>query len=309
MTYLITGGGGFIGRSLVRFLQAKEKKVFWTSLDTNPDPSHIQLDILDHQAVIKNIEKTKADVIIHLAAMSSVKDSFTDWKNTIRTNYEGSFSVFEAVRKANPSATIISTGSSAEYGEQAKSHDFLKEDLKPLPTNPYAISKSSQAALVDFYHRVHKIKAIHIRPFAVIGPEKRGDFVSDFLIQALQCKHKLKSKIELGDIQRQRDFIDIEDFCHALEILENKGIPGETYNVANGKANPLQMIIDLALEILKTPIEIKTSPAQLRLSDDHRLVADIKKLTVLGYSQKISLRESVERILQHIEIQNLHMRS
>jgi len=305
MNYLITGGGGFIGRSLVRYLKAQGHQVHWTSRKTSEsgDPYQVSLDLLNSKDVESVVQKTRPEVVVHLAAASSVKDSFTQWETSLRANYEGSFSVFEAVQKYAPKATVISAGSSAEYGAQARSHQFLEESLSPLPSSPYALSKAAQASLVEYFHRVHGLKIIHVRPFAVIGAEKRGDFISDLLTQALACKKKEKSQIELGEIHRERDFIDIDDFCKALDLIIEKGAPGTVYNMANGISNSFSDVIHLTSEILEIPLQIKENTSLFRVSDDQRLIANISRLKNLGYTPKFSLKETLQKILQESHFQ------
>lgn len=301
MNYLITGGGGFIGQALYLKLKSENKKVFWTTrkVESNKrDADQIQMDLVNSDSVAKALDQAQPDIIFHLAAQSSVKNSFSDWRNTLHTNYEGSFNLFELVKNKIPSCKVISTGSSAEYGSQARHHSFLSEDLRPLPSSPYGMTKAAQADLVSYFHRTFNLDILHIRPFAVIGSGKKGDFISDLVHRALMVQSGQLQLLEFGDIQRDRDFIDIQDFCNACELLVSKGQAGEVYNVANGLQTTFAEVIDIVCSHLKIKPEIRSVQNELRVSDDQRLVANINKLKSLGYSRSITLQESLERIIE-----------
>ncbi len=305
MNYLVTGGGGFIGRSLVEYLRSKNHQVFWTSrfsekAGARASKPKLQLDLGDSSSILKALEISNPQVVFHLAAQSSVKDSFTEWQKTFRANHEGSFALFEAIRNRGTACKVVSVGSSAEYGAQAKYHAFLNENLDPQPSSPYALSKSAQSQLVQYFYRVFGMSIVHIRPFAVIGPEKRGDFVSDLLTQSLKIKNGTQVTLEMGDTQRERDFIDIEDFCLACELLIEQGQPGESYNVANGVAVSFAELIHLTAELLQTELPLKLDTSKFRAGDDQRLVADISKLKNLGYSRSVSLSVGLLRILDSL---------
>lgn len=301
MTLLVTGGAGFIGSAIRDYYSDQGHKVFWTSRRQEHLKSDqcLMMDLTNFESIEQCLKQAKPDAIIHLAAQSSVKDSFKNWNQTLQSNLIGSYALFQAVVDIDPKIKIVSIGSSAEYGTHPEKASF-DEETSLTPSSPYGFSKMCQSYLANYFHNVHSLHVSHVRPFAVIGPEKYGDFISDMSQQVLKAKKEGHGQLKFGDIHRERDFIDVEDFCLGLDLVLSKGKSGESYNIGNGEAVHLKTMIELATDILELQVQkLEVDESKLRASDDFRLVADIDKLKVLGYQRKVSLRQSLSKIIDY----------
>ena len=154
------------------------------------------------------------------------------------TNVIGSTNVFEAVRVLGR-GRVVSVGSSAEYGDAAGPVGELAESDRLLPRSPYGVSKATQGQLARVYARAHGVEVVHVRPFAIIGPRKRKDAISDFCINVVKIERGELDKLSVGNTAAVRDFVDIRDAISALRLVGEKGTAGDTYNVCNGIGTPL----------------------------------------------------------------------
>jgi GDP-4-dehydro-6-deoxy-D-mannose reductase len=300
MRSLVTGVDGFIGRWLARALLASDDRVDGLSrrdADGLPDGATRHLcDITDSDAVARVVNEVKPDRIFHLAALGNIADSFADPRETFRTNVEGSLNVFEAVRMHAPNAALLSVGSSAEYGSTASRGD-VSEDVPLSPSSPYGVTKATQGMLAQLYARIHGVRAVHVRPFAIVGPEKTGDALADLCRAVVEIERGRTVEVEVGNLDVVRDFVDVRDCVRALLLLSTEGRPGEIYNVCNGRAEPLRSVVAILESGARTPFRVVQSEAKLRPSDDVRIVGDGRKLAALGYSPRHTLAETVQETL------------
>jgi GDP-4-dehydro-6-deoxy-D-mannose reductase len=302
MRTLVTGVDGFIGGWLGRALAGQGDEVEGTSRKASGSSSGVTrhlCDITDRGAVGRLVQGIVPDRVFHLAAINNVAASFAAPADTIRTNVEGTLNLLEAVRSFAPSATFVSVGSSAEYGATANQEDPLVEDLALQPSSPYGMTKAAQGMLVRIYARTFDLRAIHVRPFAVIGPGKNGDALSDFCRAVAQIEQGTLSDLRVGNIDAVRDFIDVRDCVHALVLASERGVSGETYNLCNGRGETLRSVLDALRTAADTPFDVVADAARLRKADDLRLVGDCGKLVGLGYAQTHSLSDTVLAILNY----------
>ena len=185
MRSFITGVDGFIGSWLAEALLAAGDQVFGFTrraspgegLDDGQDDGVVRLlgDLTSRPALSDAIAAARPDRVFHLAALNNIRESFDDPARTIETNVVGSLNLLDAVRRSAPAASVVSVGSSAEYGKTAAGVPALTEELPLVPTSPYGVSKVSQGQLCRVYAEVHGLRAMHVRPFAIVGPRKTKD--------------------------------------------------------------------------------------------------------------------------------------
>lgn len=296
MRSLITGSNGFIGWYLAHALQQAGDEVF--GLDRTPQTDapifhHYTVDIADERALTDVVGDIMPDCVWHLAAQSNIPTSFAAPHATMTSNVIGSLNLFSAVHKVVPEAIVISMGSSAEYGGGSSGKDSIDEDTPLVPSNPYGISKVAQGLCASLYARTYGLHSIHVRPFAVIGPRKQGDALSDFCRAVLAVEQGSATTVRTGNQATIRDFIDVRDCVQALQIIARRGSSEHVYNICNGTAATIGDLIHALQEVSSLEFTTEVEPARLRPSDDRRLVGNNERLIALGYQRRYSLEDTV----------------
>jgi GDP-4-dehydro-6-deoxy-D-mannose reductase len=282
----ITGIDGFIGSWLAEILVAAGDDVSGFSRKREGRDgglTRLRGDLTASVSIREALSRAKPDRIFHLAGLNHIKRSFEDPDITIRTNVGGSVHLFEAMRALAPSACLISVGSSAEYGHTAAVAPTLREDMPLLPTSPYGISKMTQGHFSRVYAEIYGLRSIHVRPFAIIGPRKTGDAVSDFCQNVVAIERGETNRFAVGALSSERDFLDIRDCVSALLLISEKGKAGSVYNICNEKGTRLETLLPMLQALSRRPFKPESDPARQRAADDPRIVGDNTLLATLDY--------------------------
>ena len=305
MKAFITGLTGFVGKHLARLLHENKIEVFGTSYPEIPscgEKNIFYIDIRKEKKLADLIKNIQPDMVFHLAAISNVKISWQQRKQTMETNVLGTFNLLEAVRKYSPLSRILLVGSSDIYGNYAKKGELLKEEFESNPINPYAVSKICQEKLGSFYAGVENIWIVMTRSFNHTGPGQSPSFVcSDWAKQIAEIeKGKKKSILKVGNLDCERDFTDVRDIVRAYLLLLSKGKKGEVYNVCSGRTYSLHKILEILLSYSKVRIEVKVDSQKLRKTDFPFLVGDNSKLiSHTGWSVKIPIEKTLLDLLNY----------
>ncbi|MEA2056179.1 MAG: GDP-mannose 4,6-dehydratase [Patescibacteria group bacterium] len=303
---LITGGTGFAGSHLVKYLfDQGQTNVHVTSYGSNTDfvnqildPDNIhQIDLTNSEDTDALIEQVRPDQIYHLAALSGVGSSFNQVKKVIESNFEIELSLFSAVKEHTPQAKILAIGSALEYRPTDKP---LSEKDELGPVNPYGVSKVLQDSLAFNYFVQHHLQIVRVRPFNHIGERQAlGFVVPDFAMQIAKIEQGQQKFIEVGNLDTTRDFTDVKDMVAAYALLMKKGEVGEVYNIGSGQGITIQQILDKLVDLAQKEIEVKTSTEKHRPSDIRYLVCDNRKIKQLGWKPQHSVNQTLERILNY----------
>ncbi len=301
MRSFITGVDGFIGSWLAETLVLAGDEVFGLSRSRDGHEGGVKRfrGELPGASVADLIAETKPDRIFHLASQNNIKDSFADPEHTIQSNVVGVIHLLDAVRRAAPSACFVSVGSSSEYGRTASVSAPLTEDMPLEPTSPYGISKVSQGQFARVYASVYGLRSVHVRPFAVIGPKKTRDALSDFCRNVVALERGEADRFLIGNLGSERDFIDVRDAVAALVLISERGAPGGVYNLCNGGRATLQTLLSLLQSLSQKPFAPVTDPSRLRPADDPRILGDNSRLRALGYAPRFSLGDTVAATLDY----------
>jgi GDP-4-dehydro-6-deoxy-D-mannose reductase len=292
MRSFITGADGFIGSHLAEALTAAGDDVVGFGRRNGGD-------IADAPAVTDAIAQARPDRVFHLAALNNIAESFADPVRTMATNVGGSVNLFEAVRRHAPGAALVSVGSAAEYGRTAADVAVIGEEVPLLPTSPYGVSKVAQGLLCRVYAQVHQLRVVHVRPFAIIGPRKTKDAVSDFCRNVVALERGETDRFIVGPLTSERDFVDVRDAVAALVLLSARGTPGTVYNLCNGATASLGAVVAILQRRSGTPFEPIPDPSRLRPADDRRVVGDDTRLRALGYAPRFALEDTLVATLDY----------
>ncbi|MDD5621556.1 MAG: GDP-mannose 4,6-dehydratase [Actinomycetota bacterium] len=307
----MTGIAGFAGRHLTSYLAGKDNnKILGTDLtvknfnldDSTGEIEFEEADITHREKIFSIIKKFKPDQVYHLAAQSSVSHSWEDPVETFRINVFGGINILEGLKIFCPECRILMACTAEEYGETDIPDKPVDEQFRIFPQNPYAISKSALDFLSSVYYGAYKLPVFISRAFNHIGPGQSERFVcSDFARQiALTESGKQEPEIWVGNIQSERDFLDVRDAVKAYYFIINKGRPGQVYNVCSGRKLKISDLLDMLISFSKrSDIKVKIDRKKLRAIDVKSMYGDNSKLKnhtgwIPGYSIETSLKDTLD---------------
>ncbi len=290
MKILITGAAGFVGAYAVEAFAAKGYAVHAAILPQETlSPELLPLctvhhfDLLDTASVSALLQEIQPDMILHLAAQSSVAAAWKQPQLTADLNIKGTVNLLEAARNLPVLPRILLTGSAEEYGKlpsDAEGAQLVSESAPLHPVNIYAATKAAAEQLAGVYAAAYGLPVICVRAFNHFGPKQREIFVvADFCRQAAEIELGLREPvIRTGNLDAKRDFTDVRDIVRAYVLLLESGRAGETYNIGSGKAAAISEMLDMILSCCRVPVRHEIDPAKLRPAETAYLAADITKL-------------------------------
>ncbi len=299
---LITGATGFVGNYLVAHLAEAYPDWLVTGTTWHAAPSDsrfVVCDLRDTPAVSSLIERTKPEMVIHLAGQSNVPASLHDPETTLATNILGTLHLLDACRMHAPQARLLIVSSSEVYGPTPPEAQPLREDRSLRPMNPYAVSKAAQEMLALQYAHSYDLDVVVARPFNHIGPGQTDRFVaSDFARQIVAVERGERQVIAVGNLDAARDFTDVRDVVRAYVLLLACGERGGIYNIGYGTAVTVGDLLDTLCRLARVAITIERDPDRMRPSDAPIMVADTSLLRqATGWQPEIALEQSLDEIL------------
>lgn len=327
MKWLITGGCGFIGTSLLRDLVAEGghaiRIVDNLSVGSRDDLAEacgffaepklvnrmpergVELvvgDILDAPLMVE--AAAGADAIVHLAANTGVGPSVEDPRSDCLTNVLGTFNTLEAAR-ANGVGRFVFASSGAPIGECLPP---IHEEMPCHPVSPYGASKLAGEAYCSAYFRTFGIATVALRFGNVYGPGSghKSSVVAKFIRHAM-----MGEVLEVyGDGKQTRDFIFIGDLVRAVRLaVTSAGGGGEVFQIATARETTVNEVADMLLAALAEAgvQEVRVAHGERRLGDVTRNFSDTSKAArLLGWRPEVpldrGLRETVAWFLQRSKV-------
>lgn len=317
LRWLITGGCGFIGLSLINHLLWNNPALNIRILDnlsvgTKEDllevisaieqelsvkPTGVELmegDIRDAGTCINGT--AGIDVIVHLAANTGVAPSVENPRYDMETNVTGTFNMIEAARLNNVGKFIFAS-SGATIGEVEPP---IHEEQVQKPISPYGASKLAGEAYCSAYFRTFGIRTISLRFGNVYGPlsKHKSSVVAKFLKNAFSGK-----PLEIyGDGSQTRDFIYIDDLIQAITLSVQSEAGGEVFQIATYKETTVNEIADKIKTLMKNEAdrEVTIAYSGKRLGDVKRNYSDISKAKrILGFSPEFDLDHGLKKTLNY----------
>lgn len=250
MRVLVTGGAGFIGANLCRFLgsvQGISSVVAFDDLSSGVASNLQGLDvplvrgsILD--TAILEAECRKADAIVHLAARPSVPLSIADPFPTHETNATGTVNVLQAAR--HNQAQVVFASSSSVYG--ANPELPKSEGLVPQPMSPYAVSKLAAESYLSAWGYSYQLPVLPFRFFNVYGPLQLPSHTYAAVVPAFLSAGLSERPLTVyGDGSQTRDFTHVETVCEVIAEALTRGVTSlRPVNLAFGTQTSLNELID-----------------------------------------------------------------
>jgi len=300
---VVTGGAGFIGSNLVRALLGENEVIVIDDLSTG-NLENIR-DLIDNQSImfiegsitdLNLLNKTfkNVDYVFHEAAIPSVPRSVKDPIKSNYANVNGTLNVLVAARD-NRVEKVVYASSSSVYGDTPVLPK--REDMKPIPLSPYAVSKLVGEYYCQVFTEVYRLSTVSLRYFNVYGPRQDPSseyaaVVPKFITSVLEEK----SPIIYGNGEQTRDFTFIKDVIN-VNILAAKSNTTGVFNVAGGKQISINELAQLVMKIISKDIDIVYDDP--RPGDIMHSLADISMAKEkLKYKPMFDLTEGLKETLK-----------
>ncbi len=305
MKYLVTGGAGFIGSTVVRqLLQQPGAEVLVVDNLNSGKAANLEgvtgswdlanVDICDAQALVPLF--AGVDVVIHLAAIPSVPRSIKDPIPSHDVNINGTFNVLQASVAAGVKRLVYAASSSA-YGDTEVLPKV--ETMRPLPKSPYAAQKLMGEHYCSVFHSCFGLETIALRFFNVFGPRQDPSSpYSGVLSLFMTCVLDHRAPTLFGDGGQTRDFTYVEDVAGL--VLKATRAPssacGKVFNAGNGNRYSLLETWDLLQKIAGVVIPPNFGPP--REGDVRDSQADTARaIAELGHDPQFTFEEGLRRTL------------
>ena len=301
MRALVTGAGGFVGRHLTAELQGQGWDV--TAAGGPADSTlALRIDLTDEDSLRDAVEGAEPDVVFHLAAQSFVPESLRAPQETYEVNVLGTARLFSALRAyavgAGATPRLFFTSSAEIYGARGTSDLPLLESSSPQPRNPYAASKAAAEAVLLGEMYAFGGDVVIARAFNHIGPGQSERFAAPSFARGLaEIAAGGERVLEVGNLDAERDILDVRDVVRAYVALAQHGECGEVYNVCSGHAVAMRDLLRELILLAGVPVEVRTDPKRMRPSEVPVSIGSNAKLVErTGWSPRITLRESLRDI-------------
>lgn len=273
-TVLVTGASGFIGRALTLRLLRDGHNVVEMSRKTG--------DIADTNAWGS---LPSASVVVHLAGISVVPDSWNNSPEFLRVNVVGTEQALKYCRRHGARLVLSST---CVYGPPERLP--IDEYHPTRPNNPYALSKRMAESLCEFAATYHGVTTTILRLFNVFGTGQRPTFLMPTIVEQV----KTGSKILVKELTSRRDYVYIDDVVEAfVKACTLYGGKCRIFNIASGCAHSVEEVIAIAQKVAGTNLPIVSEDVR-RFQEIPEVVADIGlAVGTLGWRPEWSLEEGL----------------
>ena len=320
MTYLVTGGAGFIGSRLTRkLLDRGDAVVILDNFNNYYDPAlkrrniewlgkHINLTVIegdtrDRDTVETLFNQHEITHIAHMAAMPGVRASIKQARLYWDVNLTGSATLLEAAMHIAEIKQVVLASTSSVYGETQKI-PFVETDSADRPLAAYPASKRAMEMLGHTYYNLYQVPITALRFFNVYGPMGRPDMMPLKLFNAAFNGQQIKL-FNGGDIRRDWTYID--DAVDGVIAALDHPLGYEVINLGVGSPILMTEFVEIIEELTGRQINKTTVPTPL--SDPPITYCDnTKARQLLGFSPQISLQDGLRETWEWFREYELYAR-
>lgn len=289
---MITGSSGFIGTNLLESLSPKNYDVAILDRSRNvkfKNKKHYIGDIRDYSFIEKSILDFKPNKVFHLAAYKNRDSSIQEMSLALQVNLIGTLNLCQALTKVSSLDSIITLGTTDEYGN---SDTFFDESSIENPISPYGFSKLCSSNLAKYFNLTYGLPIIVLRPTIAYGPHQSNDMFIPSLINTLISNNEFK--MTAG--HQLRDFIFISDLIDAMLMLsESQNYFGEIFNIGFGKSIMLKDVATSIAKDLNKEIFLKIGSIPYRKNEVFKYETCIKKFKrTFSWEPKVRFDEGID---------------
>ena len=314
---LITGGCGFIGSGFINhyFTSNKFNKLvnfdamYYCANEFNinksiiRDPNYVLIkgNLCDGELLADVLHKYNITHVIHFAAQSHVQQSFDNSLDFTNDNILGTHILLENCRKYGKIEKFIHVSTDEVYGESMMEEEHKTEESVLCPTNPYAATKAGAELLAQSYYHSYKMPIIITRGNNVYGENQYPEKLVPLFIKLLKENKKVTIQ---GNGSNLRSFLHVTDVAKAFELILEKGIIGEIYNIGCDD-NMEYSVIDVAKLLIKNMKNTDDYDEWIeyikdRPFNDKRYHISNNKVKQLGWNIKINFIDGIKRLTQNV---------
>lgn len=303
MRVLITGSSGFCGRHLARLCQQMGAEVTGLARKANPNDAEIswhtiETDLLDRQSLKNWLERLRPARVYHLAGCQKSRNS----PDFYTVNVQGTINLLEAISSVGLDSLVLISGSGAVYGRMQSEETAIQEERFFQPLTHYAISKIAQEMVGVRYYLAEHVRVIRTRAFNIVGPNQPDTLVCSSIakqIAAIELGQQ-QSEIHVGNLQPQRDFVDVRDAALAYWLVSEKGQSGTVYNVCSGQATTIQHCLELMTSFSRARFQVKADTRNLQWDKIPVQVGDASRLTLAtAWKPQVPIEQSLLDLLNY----------
>ncbi|MDQ1327231.1 MAG: UDP-N-acetylglucosamine/UDP-N-acetylgalactosamine 4-epimerase [Candidatus Poribacteria bacterium] len=303
--YLVTGGAGFIGSSIVEellnrgeyvrvldnFSTGKRENI--SNFISNSNFELIEGDLRSYHIVLEAVKGV--DYVLHQGAIPSVPRSVKDPITTNDINVNGTLNILDASINAGVKRVVFASSSSI-YGNGEELPK--REDMKPAPESPYAVAKYAAERYCQIFTKLYGLETVCLRYFNVFGPRQDPNSQYSAVIpKFIQLIEKGQNPIIYGDGEASRDFTYVANVVNAnLLACTAKDAVGEVFNVACGGSVTINQLVKKITDLCGNnirPIYKDPRPGDVK----HSYASIEKAKALLGYSTTIGFDEGLIRVV------------
>lgn len=302
---LVTGASGFIGSHLVARLLHEGTEVHVLQRGDAPAPRLLPMlarlqvwrgDVTDLAAVHAAFEGAAPDLVVHLAADTTVRRLREGWagvERSIRVNLEGTLTLArETIEARHPVSVFVRAGGLEEYGTGATPY---VETQREQPISPYSASQVAATHYCEMLQRETKTPLVTLRPALVYGPSQSTDFLIPSLITS--CLHGRDFDMTAGT--QYRDLLYIDDLVEAfVRTLTRESVTGGVINVGHGTEHAVRDVAEEIVRLCGTGSHLRLGARPERPGDLAHLVTSTRRSSeVLDWSPAVPLTEGLVRTI------------
>ena len=294
---LVTGAAGFLGQWTLRHFKKEHPEIELWATDVSADgpvsyaDHYFQADLCQRDPLHEVIRSCRPEYVIHLAGL--VGDA--PLARHFSINVLGSENLYAALRQTNSCHQIIQASSASIYGLVQPDELPISEEQPYRPISSYALSKLTQDYLaVSMYFR-EQLPIVRACIFNILGPGQPDNLVPmAFVKQLAALKRASSSSLKVGNLSPLRDFVDVRDVINAFDLLLQKGVAGEIYNIASGEAISIGQLLEELISISDIKVSVDFDADRIRSCDVPSVRADFSKINkATQWMPQISWRQSL----------------